>query len=161
MLFVIEIPHQMPAKCWYVFDDAKLISTVNAVIIQKHDGREFVETREEAEEYLADDLSRLIVADEDEALELFRDGIGGHQGAKAWDKLRQAMIDAGVIDSYGMTPSGREIAEKMAEEAGIEDVDEALDGMSREVWQSFNEAANGDVGEIGYCRQKFGLPILV
>jgi hypothetical protein len=98
-IYIIEIPHQRPASCWAATTEGDVIDTVCATMIRQHSGDELPDTFDQAINYLSSDLSRLIVLrSDDEARALYEEGIGGHQGGRAWDELKKRLLAEGAID---------------------------------------------------------------
>ena len=98
MIYIIEIPHQRPPKCWAVHTEQQAIDAIN-------DGArrcgEHFETLDDALKYNGSDLSSQIVCSNDGgALACLADDDMWHRhgGAEAREALRGKMVRHGLID---------------------------------------------------------------
>ena len=98
MIYIIEIPHLRPPKCWSTHTEQQAIDAINADAIRSG---EMFETFDGALKYNGADLSSQIVCSSDSgALACLADDDmwQRHGGAAAHEALRNQMIRNGLID---------------------------------------------------------------
>lgn len=98
MIYIIEIPHQRPPKCWTAHTEQQAIDAINADAIRC--GETF-ETFDSALKYNGADLSSQIVCTSDTgAIACLADDSmwDRHGGGAAYDALRARLIDAALIE---------------------------------------------------------------
>lgn len=164
MIYIVEIPHQSAPSVWVADDEDGMVVRVSNYIEKMGKDWQEVYTFQDAKDYIRHDAHGVAVyMSDDEALAGFMTGdkLPMHQLGKSSWALRQALIETGALNSYGMTPAAQQLADALCGEAGIDDAGDWLDGLSRESWDALNNAANGSVADLAYMRGKAGLPAVV
>lgn len=146
MIYILEVPHQMPATYWTVNDRAQLVS-VTLQSAAQHRRAADIESYADAVEYLGDDLHELRIYDTD------ADALSAY------------------IDDDGLDQPARDLALKLWQEqiaSGIGDAEEPADDTNLGEWlanrtyplDKLLEAAHGHVDALAEVRSEAGLPTL-
>ena len=97
MIYIVEIPHQMPAHCWAAANEEDAVSRIFNTFIRSGDTPETDAPFSEWMDYNGSDLhSQHVYLTAAEAVAGL-DGISGHQSGKATEALRKALLDAGDL----------------------------------------------------------------
>jgi hypothetical protein len=97
MIYILEIPHQLPAKCWSCDSEADVVRVVTESLLSKRSSYELPETFADAVEINGHDLhAQYDYMSDAEAIEgLTR--LTGHQADRACQALRAELIANGVL----------------------------------------------------------------
>src|SRR5574337_827407 len=110
--YIVEVPHQMQPSVWSG-SASDIVNTVNAVILQRRQEYELVETLDQAIEYIGHDAHGIAVYNSsDEVLADLSnmDRLPNHQCFKARAALVRALRRDGVLDDDGLTAGARALA---------------------------------------------------
>lgn len=102
MIYIVEIPHQRPPKCWTAHTGEQIIEAINADAMRSG---EICDTIADAIKYNGADLSSQIFCGTDDCAlaSLNDDGLWlRHGGAAAREALRDKMIRHGLVEAVTM-----------------------------------------------------------
>ncbi len=100
MIYIVEVPHRMPATAWHRETPELVISAVQQQMSQQRSGDELPETYDQALEWLGHDLRGMAVfADDAEAVAALEsgEGIPQHQHLRALAALRRELVKTGAL----------------------------------------------------------------
>src|SRR5574337_568553 len=106
MIYIVEVPHRMPAKCWVAADRAEVTRIVNELAARS--GESF-DSFEQAVEWIGHDLHDCAVFENgSEAVAALESHpiFSGHQGARAEGALRDKLIYFGDLPEPGDDEEG-------------------------------------------------------
>lgn len=98
MIYIVEVPHRLPAVCWIAHDRDDFVSIINQAARR---GGECLDTFDECVQWTASDLHSLAVFETArEAAQALNSHpiFGGHQGSKAEHALKTQLAFYGEIE---------------------------------------------------------------
>ncbi|HXF45345.1 MAG TPA: hypothetical protein VNK91_04420 [Burkholderiaceae bacterium] len=171
MIYVLEVPHQMPPSVW-MDDESGIIDRVIRTIIQRRQDYELPKTLEEAIGYIGDDAhAHRVYMTDDEALRAYIDrDVPPHQAGESLAALKKALQRARVLDEHGLDDEAYRIALEVWKEQiadGLGEAGEVADMENIHEWLANRDfdpalllrAAHGKVDALVAVRVAAGLPV--